>query len=95
MNNFHRFIFTCGAIAIAATVPGVLASVVAAEPASDASCIAIVMPVVQGMPGNATDVATDVRDLIANLNVKGTMRGANPMNPTTTITAKRIGECTR
>ena len=30
----------------------------------------------------------------AVLNVKGTMRGANPMNPTTTITAKRIGECT-
>jgi hypothetical protein len=65
MNNFQRFISTCGVIAVAVVVPGAWANVVAAEPTSDAPCIAIVMPVVQGMTGNAADAATGVRDLIA------------------------------
>jgi hypothetical protein len=66
MNNFRTLISMCGAIAVAVTVPAAMTRVVAAEPASDAPCIAIVMPVVQGMPGNAADAATGVRDLIAS-----------------------------
>src|ERR1700730_14924941 len=66
MNHFRTLSSRCGAIAVAVTVPAAMAHAVAAEPASDPPCIAIVMPVVQGMPGNAADAATGVRDLIAS-----------------------------
>jgi hypothetical protein len=65
MNNFHKRISTGGSIVTAVIVAAVLVGVVAAEPRPDATCIAIVMPVVQGMPGNLTEVATGVRDVIA------------------------------
>jgi hypothetical protein len=38
----------------------------ASGPASDAGCLAIVMPTVQGMPGSAGDVAGGLRDLMTN-----------------------------
>jgi hypothetical protein len=66
MNNFHSIISTCGAIVIAAIGATLLVETVAAEPGPEPSCVAIAMPVVQGMPGNAADVATGVRDLIAS-----------------------------
>jgi hypothetical protein len=66
VNIFQKRVLAGGAAAIATAVQAVMAGA-AGEPKSDASCIAIVMPVVQGMPGNAGDVAAGVRDVIANL----------------------------
>lgn len=65
MNFIAKCFGAAGGVVIGAAIQTV--SVRTADiPGSDPPCIAIVMPVVQGMPGNAGDVAAGVRDLIAN-----------------------------
>jgi hypothetical protein len=67
MNTTRVLLTALGTVIISAAVHGIVSvSVSAKDPASGAGCIAIVMPAVQGMPGNTADAAGGIRDVIAN-----------------------------
>lgn len=55
----------CGVMAAMIPIGISLASVTLAAQAAGPACIAIVLPVVQGVPGSAVDAAAGVRDLMS------------------------------
>src|SRR5262245_2676265 len=60
-----RALFAAG-LAVAAAVAPRIAVADGPARAADARCIAVAIPAVQGVPGNAIDAASGLRDLIIN-----------------------------
>src|SRR6266481_1160963 len=65
MKTIRALVAASGAIVILTIAPRLLSAAGPTVP-SKPGCIAVTMPAVQGMPGNAPDVAGGVRDLVVN-----------------------------
>src|SRR5438552_10663631 len=64
MKTIRAIVAASGATVILTIAPHLLSA--AGPRVSKGGCIAVTMPAVQGMPGNASDVAGGVRDLVVN-----------------------------
>lgn len=65
MKTLRRRLTAFSALAVS-VCPGTGLAFAGPAPATNPSCIAMMMPTVQGVPGNAPEVAGGVRDLVAN-----------------------------
>jgi hypothetical protein len=65
MRTIHARVVFGGVVIVTILHAGIPSAGIAVAALPSHNCIAIVMPVVQGVPGNALDAASGVRDLIA------------------------------